>query len=231
MSVSITDLEFLSVDVDLALVLNPTPCRGNLSTGVSRRGRHNDDGIPVEHSPGPWQARFRVIFLARPRDATPPKSQPDEALARGALGHAGGARGLAAARPRRGALLRRRARRSAGLPAVAARGRGGAAPRRAAARGGSPRAVAVVLAARLRRVYSFSFILVARHEAEPLVEAVRAQPRLVRGELHPEAPRRRASSMAHRIIASPIPRPRRLGSTMTFSICATTCSRGSPRTG
>lgn len=37
------------------------------------------DGIlRVEHSPAPSSARVRVIFLATPRDDTPPKSIPDE---------------------------------------------------------------------------------------------------------------------------------------------------------
>lgn len=34
--------------------------------------------LRIEHSPLPGEARFRVIFLARPADDTPPKSRPDE---------------------------------------------------------------------------------------------------------------------------------------------------------
>ncbi|WP_437532970.1 NUDIX domain-containing protein [Sorangium sp. So ce726] len=59
---------------------------GETFAEAARREALEESGVPVElegilrieHSPGPWQARFRVIFLARPRDATPPKSQPDE---------------------------------------------------------------------------------------------------------------------------------------------------------
>lgn len=34
--------------------------------------------LRVEHSPGDQGSRMRVIFLARPKDDTPPKSTPDE---------------------------------------------------------------------------------------------------------------------------------------------------------
>jgi phosphatase NudJ len=34
--------------------------------------------LAVEHRPGPEQARIRVVFLAREKDDTPPKSEPDQ---------------------------------------------------------------------------------------------------------------------------------------------------------
>lgn len=34
--------------------------------------------LRIEHSPGDHGSRMRVIFLARPKDDTPPKSVPDE---------------------------------------------------------------------------------------------------------------------------------------------------------
>lgn len=53
---------------------------------AARRETQEEGGIAVElegilrieHSPGDRNARFRVIFLARPVDDTPPKQLPDE---------------------------------------------------------------------------------------------------------------------------------------------------------
>lgn len=55
--------------------------------GAARRETFEESGIPVaiegiirvEHTPSPdGTSRLRVIFIARPVDDTPPKSQPDE---------------------------------------------------------------------------------------------------------------------------------------------------------
>jgi len=53
---------------------------------AARREALEETGVPVElegvlrieHTPGPLQGRFRVIFLARPAGDTEPKRAPDE---------------------------------------------------------------------------------------------------------------------------------------------------------
>ncbi|WP_437601044.1 NUDIX hydrolase [Sorangium sp. So ce590] len=59
---------------------------GETFAEAARREALEETGVPVElegilrieHSPTRFGSRFRVIFLARPADGTPPKSQPDE---------------------------------------------------------------------------------------------------------------------------------------------------------
>lgn len=59
---------------------------GETFAEAARREALEETGVPVElegilrieHSPSRFDSRFRVIFLARPADGTPPKSQPDE---------------------------------------------------------------------------------------------------------------------------------------------------------
>ncbi|KYF86558.1 NUDIX hydrolase [Sorangium cellulosum] len=59
---------------------------GETFAEAARREALEETGVPVElegilrveHSPSRYESRFRVIFLARPADGTPPKRQPDE---------------------------------------------------------------------------------------------------------------------------------------------------------
>lgn len=60
--------------------------RGETFEQAAIRETIEETGVPVrltgvlriEHSPGPTEARMRVIFLAEPVDGTPPKSVPDQ---------------------------------------------------------------------------------------------------------------------------------------------------------
>jgi phosphatase NudJ len=59
---------------------------GETFVAAAYRETLEETGVPVrvvgilrvEHSPGPTNARLRVVFLAEPVDDTPPKSVPDE---------------------------------------------------------------------------------------------------------------------------------------------------------
>lgn len=59
---------------------------GETFAEAARRETLEETGVPVvlegvlriEHAPYPDGARLRVIFMARPADDTPPKSEPDD---------------------------------------------------------------------------------------------------------------------------------------------------------
>ena len=58
---------------------------GETLVAAAHRETLEEAGLPielegilrVEHTPGPDHCRVRVIYLARPADDTPPKSEPD----------------------------------------------------------------------------------------------------------------------------------------------------------